>query len=101
MAKLLVPFKTQGALRAQQPKQQHALERLIDSFTDGLIDKDQFTSRMARTKGRIADLDAQMQAYSSDIEQLERFHLAAERIRELEANIGPDLADADCIAGEM
>ena len=41
------------ALKALRLKQQHALEHLIDSFTEGLIEKEQFTSRMARTKGRI------------------------------------------------
>ena len=44
-------------LKAQRLKLQHALERLIDTFTEGLIEKDQFTSRMARTKSRIAELD--------------------------------------------
>jgi site-specific DNA recombinase len=83
------------ALKALRLKQQHALERLVDTFTEGLIEKDQFTSRMARTKGRIAGLDAQIQAYSGDIDQLEHARLAAERIRELAATIGPDLADAD------
>jgi hypothetical protein len=34
------------------------MERLIDSFTEGLIEKDQLTTRMARTKTRIADLDS-------------------------------------------
>ena len=69
------------ALKALRLKQQHALERLIDSFTEGLIEKDQFTSRMARTKGRLAELDAQIQAYSGDIDQLEHVRLAAERLR--------------------
>jgi hypothetical protein len=32
------------------------MERLIDSFTDGLIEKYQFTSRMTRTKTRITVL---------------------------------------------
>jgi site-specific DNA recombinase len=82
-------------LKALRLKQQHALERLIDSFTEGLIEKDQFTSRMARTKGRIGALDAQMQAYSGDIDQLEHARLAAERLRELSATIGPDLLEAD------
>ena len=71
------------------------MERLIDSFTEGLIEKDQFKSRMARTKGRIAELDAQIQAYAGDIDQLEHVRLAAERLRELSVTIGPDLADAD------
>ena len=83
------------ALKDLRLKQQHALERLIDSFTEGLIEKDQFTSRMARTKGRIAELDAQIQIYSGDIDQLEHVRLAAERLRELSATIGPDLVHAD------
>ena len=32
------------------------MERLIHSFTDGLIEKYQFTSRMTRTKTRITVL---------------------------------------------
>ena len=83
------------ALKALRLKQQHALERLIDSFTEGLIEKEQFTSRMARTKGRIAEFDAQIKAYSGDINQLEHVRLAADRLRELSATIGPDLLDAD------
>ena len=47
-------------LKAQRLKLQHALERLIDSFTEGLIEKDQFTLRMARTKSRIAELDTKI-----------------------------------------
>jgi hypothetical protein len=49
---------------------------------------------MARTKGRSAELDAQIQAYSVDIDQLEHVRLVAERLRELSATIGPDLLDA-------
>jgi site-specific DNA recombinase len=37
-------------LKSQRTKLQHAMERLIDSFTEGLIEKDQFTSRMTRTR---------------------------------------------------
>jgi len=50
---------------------------------------------MARTKGRIAEFDAQIKAYSGDINQLEHVRLAADRLRELSATIGPDLLDAD------
>jgi serine/threonine protein kinase len=42
-------------LRAQRQKLQHGLDRLIDSLAEGVIDKDQLTSRMNRTKARIAD----------------------------------------------
>jgi hypothetical protein len=50
---------------------------------------------MTRTKGRIADLDAQIQAQSGDIDQFEHLRLATERLRELAATIGPNLEDAD------
>jgi len=88
-------LQTAGALKAQRLKQQHALERLIDSFAEGLISKDQFTPRMARTRGRIAELDTQIQAYSGDIDQMEHLRLGVARLRELSATLGPGLADSD------
>jgi chromosome segregation ATPase len=91
----LASLETAEALKARRLKQQQGLERLIDSFTEGLISKDQFTSRMARIRSRIAELDAQIQAYSGDIDQMEHLRLAVARLHELSATIGPDLADAD------
>jgi len=82
-------------LKAQRLKLQHALERLIDSFTEGLIEKDQFTSRMARTKNRIVELDARIKADAGDADHLEHLRLAAKRLRELAAAVGPHLATAD------
>lgn len=82
-------------LRSQRAKLQNGVERLIDSFADGLIEKDQFASRMARTKSRIADLDARIRADSGDIDQREHLRLATNRLRELAATIGPELASAD------
>ena len=93
--KAVASLQNAEALKVRRLKQQHALERLIDSFTEGLIEKDQFTSRMTRTKSHIAELDAQIQVYSGDIDQLEHGRLAVERLRELAATIGPVLADAD------
>jgi site-specific DNA recombinase len=58
-------------MKSQRLKLQHALERLIDSFTEGLIEKDQFTSRMARTKNRIAELDTKIKDDAGDVDQLE------------------------------
>jgi site-specific DNA recombinase len=82
-------------LRSQRTKIQHAMKRLIDSFTEGLIEKDQFTSRMDRTKTRIADLDAKIKAGAGDVDQLERIRLATRRLRDLAAAVGPELAGAD------
>ena len=82
-------------VRVQRRKLQHGLERIIDGFAEGLIDKDQFTSRMTRTKNRIAELDAEISADSGDADQKERLRLLASRLRKLAATVGPDLEDAD------
>ena len=82
-------------LKAQRLKLQRSLERLIDSFTEGLIEKDQFTSRMTRTKSRIADLDTKIKDDTGDVDQLEHLRLAAKRLRDLATAVGPDLATAD------
>jgi site-specific DNA recombinase len=94
--------KTEGAsleevetLKAQRGKLQHALERLIDSFTEGLIDKNQFKSRMERTKSRIADLDSRINAGAGDVDPLENLRSATKRLRDLAAAVGPDLAAAN------
>src|SRR5216684_2707186 len=82
-------------LKAQRLKLQHGLERLIDSFTEGLIEKHQFTSRMARTKSRIAELDTKIKDDARDVDRLEHLRLAASRLRELAAAVGPHLANSD------
>jgi len=83
------------ALRSQRTKLQRAVERLIDSFTEALIEKEQFKSRMARIKSRIADLDAKIKADAGDVDELEHLRLATNRLRELAATIAPELASAD------
>lgn len=82
-------------LRSQKVKLDHAVERLIDSFAEGLIEKDQFASRMARTKSRIVDVDARIKEYASDIDQREHLRFAMNRLRELAATVGPELGSAD------
>jgi site-specific DNA recombinase len=95
VAGLAIRWKSVETQKAQRLKLQHALERLIDSFTEGLIEKDQFTSRMARTKSRIAELDAKIKDDAGDADRLEYLRLAAKRLRELATAVGPHLATAD------
>lgn len=82
-------------LKSQRTKLEHAVERLIDSFADGLIDKDQFASRMARTRSRIADLDGRIGEYAGVADQREHLRLAMNRLRELAVTVGPELGNAD------
>jgi hypothetical protein len=88
-------FDNLQALRSQRTKLEHTVERLIDSYTEGLIEKDQFTSRMARTKNRIAGLDARINADSGDVDQREQLQRTTNRLRELARAFGPELASAD------
>src|SRR5260370_14684593 len=64
-------------LKAQRLKLQHALERLIDSFTEGLIEKDQFASRMAPTKSRITELHTKIKDDPCEVHRLEHLRLTA------------------------
>jgi site-specific DNA recombinase len=81
--------------KTQRLKLQHAMERLIDGFTDGLIDKEQITLRMDRTKSRISDLDARIKDSSGEIGHLESLRCAMIRLHELSKAVGHDLAQAD------
>jgi site-specific DNA recombinase len=83
------------ALKAQRLKLQHTLERLIDSFTEGLIEKDQFTLRMTRTKSRITELDAKIKDDAGNVDHLEHLRLTAKRLCDLAAAVGPHLVCAD------
>jgi site-specific DNA recombinase len=74
---------------AQRLKLQHAMERLIDGFTEGLIDKEQFTLRMDRTKSRISDLDARIKDDTGEIGHLEGLRLAMKRLHELSTALHP------------
>ena len=89
------PLDNLETLRFQKAKLEHAVERLIDSFAEGLIEKDQLASRMARTKGRIADLDTRIKAYAGDVDKREHLRLATNRLRDLAATVGPELGSAD------
>lgn len=82
-------------LISQKAKLEHAIERLIDSFAEGLIEKDQLASRMARTKSRIADLDTRINTYARDLNRRDHLRLATNRFRELAATVGPELGSAD------
>lgn len=82
-------------LRSQKAKLEHGVERLIDSFAEGLIDKDQFASRIGRTRSRIGDLDTKIKTHAGDVDQKEHLRLATNRLRELAATVGRELENAD------
>jgi len=82
-------------LRAQRQKLQHGLERLIDSLAEGVIDKDQFTSRMNRTKARIADIDKKIGTQAADEERRTHVRSLMSRLAELSTHLKSQLKNAD------
>jgi len=76
-------------LKSQRSKLEHVLERLIDSFTEGLIEKDHFTLRMGRAKSRMVELDAKIKVDAGEVDQQEQLRLATKRLHELAAAVGP------------
>jgi site-specific DNA recombinase len=71
------------------------MEHLIDSLAEGVIDKDQFTSRMNRTKTRIADIDAKIGAQAADGDRLSHVRSVMRRLTEFSGRLQSQLNEAD------
>jgi site-specific DNA recombinase len=82
-------------LSAQRQKLRHGLERLIDSLAEGVIDKDQFTSRMNRTKARIADIDKTIGTQAADEDRRAHVRSVMSRLAELSTHLKSQLKNAD------
>jgi len=82
-------------LRAQRQKLRHGLERLIDSLAEGVIEKDQFTARMNRTKARIADIDTKIGAQAAEEDRRAHVGSVMSRLAELSSHLQSQLNDAD------
>src|SRR5579863_5034108 len=81
--------------RAQLLKLQHGLGRLIDGYAEGMIEKDQFTSRMKQTKARIAEIEGRLSATSDNIDRQQQLQLLSSRLAELSVHLGPHIENAD------
>ena len=71
------------------------MEHLIDSLSEGVIDRDQFTSRMSRTKSRIADIETKLAAHATVEERRTQVGSAMSRLAELSTHLQTQLNDAD------
>jgi site-specific DNA recombinase len=87
--------KDVDALRTQRQKLQHGIERLIDTLAEGVIDKEQFTSRMGRAKARLADLDEKIAVQASDEDRRVRIQVAKSRLMALSGHLESQLKNAN------
>jgi site-specific DNA recombinase len=82
-------------LKLQLQKLRHGMERLIDSLAEGVIDRDQFTARMDRTKIRLADIEAKLGAQETGEERQAHIRSLMSRLGELSNHIKSQLRDPD------
>jgi site-specific DNA recombinase len=83
------------ATAAQLTKLRQGLGRLIDSYTEGLIGKEQFEPRLARLRQRIAALEQHAQQEAEEAAVTHDLHMLVGRLDEFAAKVRAGLADAD------
>jgi site-specific DNA recombinase len=83
------------ALDRQLAKARRATERLIDSYTEGLIEKPEFEPRLTALRGRTARLEAEAKAQQEADEQVRSLHLVIGKLDLFAAMVRERLAGAD------
>ncbi len=82
-------------VRAQVGKLRRGVARLIDSYTDGLIDKQEFEPRVSRIRERIGHLEEQLQRLNEELEVEEDLRLLVGRLETFAAKVTGELRQAE------
>jgi site-specific DNA recombinase len=83
------------ALDRQLAKARRATERLIDSYTEGLIEKPEFEPRLTALRRRTARLEAEAKAQQEADEQVRSLHLVIGKLDLFAAMVRERLGAAD------
>ncbi len=83
-------------LEAQMGKLRRGIARLIDSYADGLIDKQEFEPRVSRMRERMQHLEEQAQRLQEASEVEEELRLILGRLETFAARVQDGLRHADC-----
>ena len=85
----------QHALEQQRTKLRQGLSRLIDSYTEGFLDKQDFESRITRQRQRIAALDEQARQLADATASERELRLVIGRLEDFAAQVEHGLQAAD------
>jgi site-specific DNA recombinase len=85
----------QTALEQQRTKLRHGLERLIDSYAEGFVNKAEFESRIVRQRQRLATLDEQVRQLTEDALLQRELRLLIGRLEDFAAQVEDGLEAAD------
>jgi site-specific DNA recombinase len=82
-------------LETQMGKLRRGLGRLIDSYAEGFIDKQEFAPRVTRMRARLQHLEAQVQHLKAEEEVEEELRLILGRLETFAAKVHDGLQQAD------
>jgi site-specific DNA recombinase len=80
---------------AHLSKLRQGLARLIDSYTEGFISKDEFEPRITRLRQRIAQFEDALRSERDEVSALREMHLLLGRMEEFAVHVRTGLADAN------
>lgn len=84
-----------SALEAQVGKLRQGVARLIDSYTEGLIEKDEFEPRVTRLRQRITHIEEQCEVLADEEMLQHEMHLIVSRIDDFATQVGRNLDDLE------
>jgi site-specific DNA recombinase len=86
---------TEGAALAKRVVAvQRGISRLIDSYTEGLLEKEEFEPRLRAARGRLARLEAEVQAQADAAARQAELRLVLGKFQEFADSIRTGLAEA-------
>jgi site-specific DNA recombinase len=88
-------WDTPEILRAQSHKLRQGIARLIDSYAEGVIAKEEFEPRIVRMKQRVQSLEARLQQLADDAAQQRDLRLIVGQLEDFVAKVRGGLATAD------
>jgi len=83
------------AKQAQLAKVRQGLARLIDSYTEGFIEKHEFEPRLRRLRARLFELEQQAHEIADAVALRAEMRLVITRLEEFAARVKEGLAEAD------
>ncbi|MBV7333530.1 recombinase family protein [Chloroflexi bacterium TSY] len=79
----------------QLAKIKQSIARLIDTYTDGFIDKDEFAPRIRRLRQRQSDLEEKLQKLNQELSQQQQLRLLITQLEDFAAKVTEGLDTAD------
>jgi len=82
-------------LEARRQRAQRGLTRLIDAYTDGLLDKAEFEPRLRASKQRLSELDAEAKLLTERETREEQLRVVIHRLEQFAQHVSHGLDSAD------